>query len=205
MFRLTPIVLLAAMFATAAAADTIAVSPDGPLTIQAAIDAALPGDVVELADGVYTGEGNRDLDFGGKAITLRSASGDPAACILDCEGSDTDHHRGIHFNSEEGPDSVVEGITIRNGYHAWSGGIYSETYCTPTIRHCRFLANQGSEGGGLCVKDAATVEDCWFEGNHSSHHGGGASAAMTWGWTPTFTRCTFVQNTAGTYGGAFRC
>ena len=54
-------------------------------TIQAAIDAASPADVVLLADGVYTGPGNKDLDFYGKLITVCSGSGDPAGCVIDCE------------------------------------------------------------------------------------------------------------------------
>ncbi|MGD2111436.1 MAG: hypothetical protein PVI86_18820 [Phycisphaerae bacterium] len=34
-------------------------------TIQEGIDAAVDGDVVEVADGTYAGTGNKDLDFGG--------------------------------------------------------------------------------------------------------------------------------------------
>ncbi len=50
-------------FIGAAAAGTLRVPADYP-TIQAAIDAAQPGDEVVIADGVYTGAGNKDLDFG---------------------------------------------------------------------------------------------------------------------------------------------
>jgi len=39
--------------------------------IQEAIDAASSGDTVIIMRGDYTGEGNRDLDFDGKAITVR--------------------------------------------------------------------------------------------------------------------------------------
>jgi len=50
-------------------AATIVVAPDGSgdrPTIQAAIDVAAPGDVIELQDGVFTGAGNRDMDFHGR-------------------------------------------------------------------------------------------------------------------------------------------
>lgn len=57
-----------------AGAATIRV-PDHQPTIQAGIDAAMNGDTVLVADGLWIGEGNRDLDFGGKAIVVRSQSG----------------------------------------------------------------------------------------------------------------------------------
>src|SRR5689334_7293636 len=56
-------------------------------TIQDGINAAANSDVVIVADGTYTGTGNKNLDFGGKAITVRSQSGDPTKCIIDCQNS----------------------------------------------------------------------------------------------------------------------
>ncbi len=85
-----------------AVADTLLV-PSQYATIQEAIEAALPGDEVVLADGVYIGPGNTDLDLGGKAITVRSASGDPALCIIYCRGAG----RGFYFHSGETSDEVV--------------------------------------------------------------------------------------------------
>ena len=97
---------------------TYLIEPDGSgafPTIQAAIDAALPGDVIELADGVFKGTGNRDLNFNGKAITIRSLSGNPRLSIIDGEGVyPTTVHRGFDFKTAEGAGSVVSNITIRN-------------------------------------------------------------------------------------------
>ena len=56
-----------------AMADEYVVLPDGTgdfPTIQAAIAAVADGDVILLAAGTFTGEGNRDLDFLGKGITV---------------------------------------------------------------------------------------------------------------------------------------
>ena len=58
-------------------AATITVCWDGSgdmLSIQEGLNAAWSGDEVVVCDGVYTGIGNRDLDFQGQAITLRSGN-----------------------------------------------------------------------------------------------------------------------------------
>jgi len=95
------------------------ISPDGlgdyP-TIQEAVDACDLGDAVELTDGVFTGDGNRDIMYLGKEITVRSQSGDPGLCIIDCEGSEAEHHRAFYFLNLEGPEARVENLTIINGY-----------------------------------------------------------------------------------------
>ncbi len=101
-----------------AAATTYLVRPDGTgqfPTIQEAIWACAGGDTVQLADGTFTGMLNRNIDFTGLAIVVESASADPAACILDCEGAAGEVRRGFLFHCGEGPASVLRGVTIRNG------------------------------------------------------------------------------------------
>lgn len=107
--------LLALSLAGAAVAATLVVRPDGTgdyPTIQAAINGSSAGDVIELTDGVFTGTGNRDVEFGGREITVRSQSGDPATCIIDCEGSQEDTHRGFLFLNGEGPSAMLRWLTI---------------------------------------------------------------------------------------------
>jgi len=65
-------------------------------TIQSAIDASTAGDTVVVADGTYKGFGNKDLDFKGKSITVKSENG-PYHCTVDCEGNG----RGFHFKTLE--------------------------------------------------------------------------------------------------------
>ncbi len=64
-----------------------------------------------VADGIYTGEGNRDIDFLGKAITVRSENG-PESCIIDCQGSEADPHRGLLL-----PRAREPGIRIGRLHH----------------------------------------------------------------------------------------
>jgi hypothetical protein len=83
-----------------AEARTWLVQPDGggdAPTIAAAIDSVAGNDIIKLADGLYTGEGNRDLYNMEKSIVISSSSGDPLSCVIDCEGSALDPHFGIRF------------------------------------------------------------------------------------------------------------
>ncbi|MHC4642230.1 MAG: hypothetical protein ACYS32_11340, partial [Planctomycetota bacterium] len=69
----TSIVLMA--FASPVAAKVIYVDANAHAdfnNIQAAINDANNGDIVEIQPGTYRGIGNRDIDFLGKAITVRS-------------------------------------------------------------------------------------------------------------------------------------
>ena len=84
-----------------ACSATIRVATDQP-TIQAGINAAIPGDTVLVAPGTYTGMGNKELDLKGKAIVLRSEGG-AASTIIDCE----QQGRGFYFQAGEGPSAVV--------------------------------------------------------------------------------------------------
>ena len=185
-------------------ATTWHITPDGSgdvPTIQAGLDLALTGDIVELADGTFTGDGNRDLDYLGKAITVRSQSGNPENCIIDCE-SGPDSHRGFIFQSGEGHDSVLEGVTVSNGFNSYTGsGIYCN-FSSPIIRNVIFKDNWGSFFGGgaglACNGSNLEVVDCVFWENRSEGYpfagrGGGAYCHDS---TPTFTDCIFYGNSA---------
>ena len=151
---------------TAATATTYVVRPDGTgdfPTIQAAIDAVVDGDVIELTDGVFRGEGNRDIRYWQKLITVRSQSGNPYDCVIDCEGTPADPHRGFEFHGED-PGTALEGVTVTNGYSYDFGGAVYLAVASPTIRNCVFWRNTASGGGAIDCElySAPIIVECTF-------------------------------------------
>lgn len=90
--------------------------PGDYATIQAAVEAAVYGDEVVLADGTYSGEGNYNIDILGKVITVRSQSGNPENCVIDVQGQHNGvAQRGFYLSNYEGNQTVIRDITIMNG------------------------------------------------------------------------------------------
>jgi hypothetical protein len=125
---------------TAFAQTTIRVPADQP-TIQAGVDAAMPGDSVVVAPGTYV----ERINFSGKAITVVSASG-PTVTVID--GS-----RGgavVTFGSGEGRGAVLRGFTVTNG-GGFSGGGIAVSNASPTIESNVITGNTGCDGIGINV------------------------------------------------------
>jgi hypothetical protein len=198
-------------------------------TIQAGLDAAAEGDEVVVADGIYTGSGNYDLDFQGKAITLHSASGDPANCLIDCARAG----RGFFFHSGETNATVVDGFTIANGFQLASevemverrgGGILCTNGSSPTLANCdiRACESWGADwsgpymipggGGGLAFLDQShpAMVDCLIELCIVRNGiGGGILCDAS---SPTITDCIITGCSAGQdyyeyadFGGGLAC
>jgi predicted outer membrane repeat protein len=143
-------------------------------SIQEAIDAAGVGNklIVIVLDGTYTGTGNYDIDFGGKAATVHSLNG-PENCIIDCENLG----RGFDFHSGETQGTIIEGFTITNGQADYGGAISCTMNSSPQIRNCVLNGNTAAiHGGGLyCNMSDPILSDCtvsnnspdgiWTEGN----------------------------------------
>src|SRR6516162_912985 len=111
--------------------------PAGYSTIQSAIDAASAGDTVLVSPGTYY----ENLDFNGKAITVASAAGPPATII---DGGDAG--AVVNFRNGEGPDSIIKGFTIQNGFAIWGSGV-SVVFSAPTIIS-NIIQNNDSPVGG---------------------------------------------------------
>ena len=146
--------------------------------IQAAIDDTNDADVVIVADGTYTGDGNWDINFKGKAITVRSANG-PENCVIDCMAPGWTDHRGFLFRSGEDNRSVLSGFTVTNGRGYWGGGILCDG-SSPTIQNNIIMGNAargdgeipGLGGGIYCANSYAVIVGNVIANNGASFGGG---------------------------------
>ena len=162
MQRLFVLFTVCSLSAATLNAATIHVPADSA-TIQAGIDGASSGDTVLVADGTYTGDGNRYLTFTGKNIVLRSQNG-PSVTIIDCGGSPSQQHMALHLHTGVDSTAVIDGFTITNAYDTSSYG--AAVVCddaSPTIRNCVITGNDCS--GILCSQGSPHIESCRIANN----------------------------------------
>jgi len=162
-------------------------------TIQKAIDIAASGDQVILGTGVYSGDGNRDLVFRGKDLTVRSLSG-ARETILDAGGSDTAQHRAFYLEGGLDTTTYIEGLTITGGYSSSGGGVWCKG-ASPTFVNCVFTRNTGTISGGAvrCKGSSPHFINCTFFANHSDSVG--SSVFCLASSSPVFKRCLIAFST----------
>jgi len=191
-----------------ARATILSVAQDGSgqyAKIQSAIDAASNGDTVLVADGTYSGPGNRDIDFHGKSLVVKSAHG-PAKTIMDCGGykskDGSGNHRGFFLHSGE-KKATISGFTIKNGCEI--------DFPDPVSPNTGNVSPGFDRGGGVEFSDFLSgdpfgtllLSDCIISGNTATY-GGGVYNNNEWnqngygkhGGTITLTYCTISGNTA---------
>ncbi len=153
---------------TVSALATVLRVPSQYSTIQAGIDASSWGDTVLVADGTYTGAGNREIQCFGMRIVIMSENG-PETCVIDCQGVG----RAFNFIGREQRDTILKGFTITNGYVG---------------------SNRG--GGILCANSSPSIVECILCYNRTTGTGlRGAGISVQRG-TPLIQNCTFYQNRA---------
>ncbi|HKT52386.1 MAG TPA: choice-of-anchor D domain-containing protein [Candidatus Angelobacter sp.] len=134
--------------ALAHAQTTIHVPADQP-TIQAAINAAQPGDTVLVAPGTYV----ENINFQGKAITVAS-SGGPSVTTIDGGGLDS----VVKFTSGEGNGSVLKGFTIAHGNSEFNAGGIQINSSAPIIDGNVITNNQTCDSGaGLQIAFSSAI------------------------------------------------
>jgi predicted outer membrane repeat protein len=201
--------------------------------IQSAVDAAVNGDTVLVADGVYVLTAQVLMK---KSLTVQSLNG-PSATIINANGNS----RAVRISAYSGPCSL-RGLTITGGYAqggsaVWAdgdgpieiidclidnntstqnaGGIsiraISGQLMTALIRNCVISNNRATgHGGGLYAtilsgaSGSITVEDCTISENVSAKDGGGIWSSAPSG-SVQISRCLFLSNEATRDGGGIRC
>ena len=182
-------------------ANVIHVPGDQP-TIQAGINAASNGDTVLVAPGTYS----ENIDFLGKAITVKSSGG---ASVTVIDGGQL--ASVVTFQSGETPAAVITGFTIQNGLatniNQIGGGIAVLNGSSPTITNNMITLNQacvygygiGIYGYGSpiitnnLITDNSVLSTC--EGG-----GGGAIGITASGGNFQIVGNTIFNNT-GSFGG----
>jgi len=182
-------------------------------TLQAAVDAASPGDVVLAAPGFYS-EGGRPADFNDehlvnrvlidKALTLLAVAGPAQTFIVGAPDSSSDDLgpnavRCVHAIFE---GTLISGFTLTNGFTAaddWGadtmgGGAHLGSW-NVTLSNCVVAGNAAYSGGGVYY---GYVIDCRILGNRATEEGGGAMYS-------THHNCIFISNTANRGGGTCAC
>ena len=181
-----------------ASANTIHV-PGDQATIQAAIDAAVNGDTVMVSDGTYF----ENIDFKGKAITVKSVNG-ASVTIIDGNAVNT----VVTFQSQETTASVLDGFTIRNGAVAVNSTTGSGVYVansSPTIKNDVITGNLGCEGSGIDVYFGSPL----IQNNTITNNSQGGCSGGTGGGGiliggashPQILNNTISNNTMGVDGG----
>lgn len=156
--------------------------PEGYTTIEDAIAASRSKDTIVLAPRSgqpYTITDPEGINFGGRQLTLTST--DPndayivANTVIDAEGSRYISKRAFHFNNGEDPNTLIEGITIRNAFTAGaiglSGAILEEEFPPGQSPPAPNRANSGMDATGngyggaiLCTEGSSpTIRKVVFE------------------------------------------
>lgn len=154
---------------------------------------------------------------------MRSQSGIPDNCIIDCQADADNPNIGFYFIGEP-PGQVLQGVTVTRGYSdaqgiaggvhcaaasptfidcilsqnvaEFGGGMGCRNSSSPTLTNCAFIGNSYPWGGGMfCERNSSpTLTDCRFEGNEGHRDAG---IACDQGCSPSLTNTVIAFNHSG--------
>ena len=191
-----------ALATSCANAQTIRLVPEDHATLQEAMKAASPGDIIDLAPGTWTDQRIWGL---GDDMTLRGRPGGSQTVI---DGAEYEWSPVVCFGN-----CRIENIIFRNGTgsnvfgNIRGGAIYAE-FANVTISNCRFENNHvrigefdsNAIGGAIAgYYSSLDIEGCDFIENVSDLSGGAVYSYL--GGTLRVANCTFTDNRSEMYGG----
>jgi len=198
-------------------------------TIEDAVAAASYGGTnIILNPGVHYVSTPEGIDFKHKAVTLTSEDPDDpaviATTIIDCRGTRYVPCRAFHFHSGEDSNTVITGLTIRNGYIRGTMGDQGR-YGILTPQPYELIPDQNPDpdstpprtergrdatgvgyGGAILCENASSptfrncvITDCIVTGGQG---GNGAAGRMgQWQWQPVDPAVAEQQTNDGQWGG----
>ena len=155
--------------------------------IQAAVDAAVDGDTVLVANGSYLLTEEITVT---NSITIESENG-PNVTVVDGGGATRCFNLG-------GFACIISGLTITNGSAVIGGGIYCTT-SVPMVTNCVISGNTAYGGGGSGNGGGMRhgwADNCIISENTAASSGGGMRYGVA-------NNCVISGNTANTGGGKF--
>lgn len=201
--------LFCALQVPATSARTWYILPDGTgdaPTIQAGVDSATAGDIVEVACGTYLDCSHEDPNgdlccvIMKSGIVLRSETGNADCVTIDAQGNGR-----VVCCIEVDNSTVIEGFRLINGYANLGGGLVC-LGSNPVVSYCVFANNRahgdGGMGGGMCcIESSPSVSYCEFTGNEALNNGGSGGGFLSWFGDPILSNCLFSGNGAVAGGG----
>lgn len=161
--------------------------PSEYATIQDAVNAALYGETILIAAGIY----HERVSINEKKITLRGIDGDARAQIAG------DGRMGpiLQITGLASTGCEIEHLFLTNGRGSNGCGILID-HVDVLVRDCVLTGNSG--GGAVNLGSSSTFYSCAFDGNSAEIAGGGFRNESG---SPILTECIVSSNSAGTYGG----
>ena len=189
---------LAFVGSSATIAGTINVPSDQP-TIAAAINAAVTGDVINIAAGTYN---EHSLNPDGKAITIQGTVNGDGTLATTIDGQIGGSV--FVFNGGETSGTVIQNLIMTGGRSNFGGGIDCRNNSNPTISGCTITGNTANnDGGGIfCSQSSPAISDCTISGNTASW---GAGIYCDNNSSPTISGCTVEGNDSTNGGGGIYC
>ncbi len=166
-----------------ASADTLTV-PGDYATIQEAINAAADGDVIELDRNRFIGDGNRDLDFLNKELTIQPSPG-RVDVRIDAQGTTNTPHRPAFLVNQTKAITFID-LVFENGYSGVDVAV-----------------SPAGEGGGFLIEDSTNVvfRECDFRYSHVKRNRGGGVACFD--SMVRFESCHFYDNSVASLGSGY--
>ncbi|HUW30400.1 MAG TPA: CARDB domain-containing protein, partial [Planctomycetota bacterium] len=179
-------------FVSASAADPQYGTADHPFaTIQQAVDAALTGDVINVAPGTYA----ENVSIADKALTIDGGWNAGFVSRRSSPGATFVSGTSPAFTYSNSSAGKLIYLVITGG-SGTDGGAIAMTNSSPAIENCIITGNSATAAGGAiaCDASAPSITNSTITGN-SATAAGGAIAANN-GSAVTIKNCIILGNTA---------